>query len=177
MGKRSIVVFSTLCMVALAAFMILYPYKVLNELIPFAFTQPDLWENHWLVKYEGEIPFILRFGYFVLWLVPVVATVCMTAIAMHFFYLFRQGVYFDFRIVRDIQLLGICAVISGIGVLSGYSFTNWLISYMNTEDRWHIQFGYDPTEVSLILTGTGLYLGGWIIKSLALQDQENKGFV
>ncbi len=177
MKERSIAVLSALCMAGSVIFMLYYPYRVLSEVIPFAFTQPDLWENHWLVKYEGDIPFFLRFGYFILWLVPIIATICMTAIAIHFFNLFRQGMYFDFRIVRDIQLLGICSFVAGAGVMLGYSLSNWLIAYMNTVDRQGIHFGYDPTEVSLVLTGLGLYLGGWILKSVVLQDQENREFV
>ena len=164
-------------MIGLAIFMFYYPYQVLSEVIPFAFTQPDLWENHWLVKYDGEIPFVLRACYLTLWLIPILATVAMTATAIHFFYLLQQEIYFDLRVVRDIQILGVCASIAGIGVSLGYSLTDWLVTFMNIDDRRGIQFGYDPTEVSLILTGIGLCLGGWLLKTVVLQDLENREFV
>ena len=86
MRKSSLSWLSTFCMIGLAIFMFYYPYQVLSEVIPFAFTQPDLWENHWLVKYDGEIPFVLRACYLTLWLIPILATVAMTATAIHFFY-------------------------------------------------------------------------------------------
>ena len=169
--------FATLNIIWLAIFLIYYPYRVLKDVIPFAFTKPELWQNHWLVDHTTEIPFSLRLSYFLLWAFPILATVVMTAIAIHFFYLLRKGIYFDFRTVRDLQLLGLSACFAGFGVLLGNSLTSWLITILNTKEKHSIHFGYEPTEVSLMLTGIGLFLGGWIIKALVMEDQENKEFI
>ncbi|KAB7614519.1 hypothetical protein F9L33_07715 [Amylibacter sp. SFDW26] len=177
MQKAKVKYVSTVIMIGLAIFLIYYPYRVFNEIVPFALTNPELWETHWMVEKGVMIPTSIRLAYLVLWLVPVLATMAMTAIAMHFFHLLRQGVYFDPKTVRDVQLMGLCAVVAGAGITLAYSVVNWLLTFMNVADKHGIHFGYDPSEISLILTGIGLFIGGWVLKVVALQDQEIKDFV
>ncbi len=177
MQNTKIKYLSTIVMIGLSVFLIYYPYRVLNEIIPFAFTNPALWETHWMVEKGVTIPAGIRLSYLVLWLVPVLATMAMTLVAVHFFNLTRQGVYFDRRTVRDVQLMGVTAVIAGASITLAYSVVNWLITFMNVNEKRGIHFGYDPTEVGLILMGIGLFIGGWVLKVVVLQDQEIKGFV
>jgi hypothetical protein len=177
MANKNIRSLSTCAIASLAVFLIYYPYRFLTDIIPFAFTNPEMWQTHWMVEHDVVIPNSIRFAYFGLWIMPVIATVLMTAVSMHFFYLIRRGVYFDHRIVRDIQLLGTFAAIAGAGVTLGYSLSPWLLTIMNSEERRDIHFGYEPSEISLILTGVGLFIAGWIWKVVVLKDQENKEFV
>ena len=177
MQKTKVKYLSMLIMIGLTIFLIYYPYRVMNEIVPFSFTNPELWENHWMVEKGVAIPTGIRLAYLVLWLVTVLATMAMTVIAMHFFHLMRQGVYFDPRTVRDVQLMGLCAVVAGAGITISYSVMNWLLTFMNVNDKRGIHFGYEPSEISLILTGIGLFIGGWVFKVVVLQDQEIKDFV
>ena len=177
MKYQSIRRFSNGMIVGMTVFLIYYPYRFLTDIIPFAFTSPDLWQTHWMVGHDIMIPNSIRFAYFGLWIVPVIATVLMTAVAMHFFYLIRLGVYFDQRIGQDIQLLGVFSAIAGAGVTLGYSLSPWLLTIMNSEGKRSIHFGYEPSEIGLILTGVGLFIAGWIWKVVVLKDQENKEFV
>lgn len=177
MKQKRIAQFSTTVMVGLLIFLVYYPYRFFTETIPFAFTKPELWQEHWMVHHDVLIPFSIRSAYFAIWMLPVLATIIMTLVALYFFHLIRQGIYFDPRTVRSIQLMGICAAVSGAGVMLGYSLTPWLLTIMNAEDKRGIHFGYEPTEVGLVLTGLGLFMAGWIWNVVVLKAQENKEFV
>jgi len=177
MQKTRVKYLSTVVMVGLAVFLLYYPYRVFNGIVPFAFIDPQLWETHDLAEKGVTIPFGVRLAYLCMWMLPVLATMAMTCIAMHFFNLLRQGVYFDARVVRDVQGLGISAVVAGVGITVAYSIADWLITLMNVTQKRGVQFGYDPAEIGLILSGLGMFIAGWVVKVVVLQDQENKGFV
>ena len=161
----------------IAVFLVYYLYMSLGQLIPFAFTKPHLWEEHWMVRGVVEIPFWLRMAYFLVWIVAILATALMLLAAMHLLHLLRKGQFFGLKTIRAVQQVGVCAFLAGISIIAANSLWPWMITMMNETERQGIGFGYDSSQAGIALLGAGIFMLGWVLKYAALLAQENKEFV
>ena len=161
----------------MAVFLVYYLYRSLGQLIPFAFTQPDLWETHWLVKGDVTIPMWLRLAYFAVWMISITATAVMLLAALYLVNLIRTGTYFELRTIRALQRVGLCAVIAGLAIIFASSLWAWMVTLMNVSDTRSIRFVYDSSEAGVALLGLGMFLLGWILKYVLLMQRENEAMV
>jgi hypothetical protein len=165
-------------MAAFVGFLIMYLYRFFSSIIPFAFSQPELWNHHRMVDHDVEIPVYWRIVFFGMWMVTVTATVLMTGCATWVVNLIRNGVYFERRTVFGIWLLGIFAVVSGLGKIFGGSFEPWIITRFNSpENQREIFFWYSSSDLGVALIGASIMLLAWILRVVILTELENREFV
>ena len=163
---------------AFVGFLILYLYRFFNSIIPFAFSDPQLWNTHWMVDQGAEIPTTWRSVFFAMWMVTAIFTSLMGLCAISVVNLIRQGVYFERRTILGLRYLGGFAALSGLGKIMGGSLEPWVITRFNTaETQRDIFFWYSSSDLGIILIGLSIVLLAWVLSVAVLTDLENKEFV
>lgn len=164
--------------ICFVAFVIVYLYRFLSLVIPFAFTQPEIWNTLPTVDEGTEIPTYWRVVFFGMWMFTVIATALMACCAIWVVNLIRKGVYFERRTIWGLGLLGLFGVLSGLGKIVGASFEPWIITRFNTaETQSDIYFWYSSAEIGVTLIGASVVLLAWVLRVAVLTDMENKEFV
>lgn len=178
MQERLISRLSIFLMVVFAGFIVFYLYRFFSVVVPFAFTQPEIWNTLGMVDKGTQIPTYWRIVFFGMWMVTVCFTFLMAACAIWIVNLIRQGVYFDRRTVVALRSLGAFAACSGIFKIAGASVEPWVLTRFNqVVPRRDIYFWYNSGEVGVVLIGLSLVLLAWVLRVIILTEHENKEFV
>lgn len=169
--------FSIFLLAAFAAFLAYYLYRAFGALIPFSFTDPNLWEHHWMVRGDVTIPMWLRSLYFFIWSVSIIFTGIMIVWSMYLVNLVRQGEHFSLSMIVTLKRIGLAAIGSGFTIMFASSLWPWMITFLNVEEKKGITFAYDSSQAGLMLLGGGLVIMSWVLKGAFSMYQENKEII
>jgi len=166
-----------LFLLGLIVFAIYYPYMLLSQFVPFAFSGDASWQSHWMVDDTAMVPFAVRFGQFMLWMPTVIATQLMLLAAIWLVLLLLRGTFFDLRTVRALQWVGAFAALAGFTALVAIMFDARIVTSYNAEYKEPIRLHLESGEVGVLLVGLGLFLLARVLMVAVLKDRENKAFV
>ncbi|MEM9715087.1 MAG: DUF2975 domain-containing protein [Pseudomonadota bacterium] len=133
-------------------------------LIPFAITDLTQWNNlHW-VDDDVAIPFTLRAVFTGLWLAVIFLGAYGIICGARLLVLYFNGEYFSLRSYRSIQRLGIVMILSMVVEIFVVSINHSIHSWVNIELPWiEPSLYFQPFHLSLILSGCGFYVIGWVM--------------
>ncbi|WGI22631.1 DUF2975 domain-containing protein [Amylibacter sp. IMCC11727] len=177
MASSAVKKVSSVVLAALAVFLIYYAYMSISFLVVFSFLDHSLWENHRLVRGDVQVPVGFRFAYFLVWMIPICATIVMLLMAIYLANLIRTGTYFSVKMVRALRSVGVSGVIAGLTIMMATSVWGWMITFYNETDHRSVSFMYDPSQAGIMLLGAGIVMLAWVIQSAMLMRQENEEIV
>jgi len=167
--------YATAFMVLLGAYTLFYPYSSISGLIDYAFLYPER-----MVKSRFTGGFVsdgLRWGYFWMWLTPVIAGIYGCVAALYLANLCRVGRYFDERFARGLYHLGAAVIASLVTDILATSFTPKLLSWINPAGPLDVRWRFQSEETGLVLCGIGFCALGWVMQEAVKIAEENDGFV
>lgn len=165
-------------MMGLLAFAIYYPYKLLSSFVPFTFSGPGSWQQHWMVDDTALVPLWARLGQFLLWMPTAIATQIMILLALYLVWLVQREVLFERRTVRALKWVGASAAIAGVFALVAIALDAWAITRFNTEQpQYPVKVHLESGEMGVLLCGLGLFLLGYVLDIAVLKLHENEEMV
>ena len=164
-------------LLGLVAFALYYPWTFLAYNIPLHFSGPGSWQQIYIVDATAEVPLWWRSLYFCMWLPAVIATQVFILSAIRVTVLVLRGTYFEEATVRTLQWVGATAAVAGLGILAAGSFSGWMLTAYNAENRAPVRLFIESGEMGVLCAGLGLFLFAHVLKVTVLMDRENKEII
>ncbi len=175
--RQRVMFWSGVTLVPMAAFLIYYIYESMTRFISRSFTNPEFWENHWMIDKDVTLDLTTRTLYFIGWM-PVIFLSCLSIlVGMYLLNRLRQGLFFNTTNARLIQLLGGVSVVTVILDTLMESVSVVLITAQNADGGHVFAYQYDPTDIKALILYSVVFTFGWMMRAAMEIDQEHKGFV
>lgn len=164
--------------VGLVLFGLYYPWRFFSLAGSFAFSGPEPWQALRGIDADAAVTLGLRTGWFVMWLVPVLATEAMILAALRLCFLLLRGVYFEPPTIRAVQWVGGLAALAGASALIALMIEPWLMTSANiVAPRLPLAFRYNTGEIGVSLVGLGVFLVALVMRLAMTLQAENKEFI
>lgn len=164
-------------LIGLVLFSLYYPYSFFWHMWAFAFADPDRWQSMPFVDPGVIIPMGQRVIYFLVWMVPMLATQAMLLAAIWFCVKLLQGVYFELPTIRALQWVGVFGTLAGAGVLGALALNPWMLTMTNVQNTHGPRPIYQSGEIGVLLVGLGVFLVAWVMRLVMSLQSENKEFI
>lgn len=161
----------------LLAFAAYYPYRFFGWAIPFSFSGPAGWQDHWRVDETAMIPFGHRLSYFMLWLPSVIATEFMVLGSAWLSWMLIKGHRLSHQVVRLTKWIGGLAAFAALSLLAAYPFDAWWLTAYNTDGPAPIKPFFDSGEIGYGLAGFGIFLLARVLQLSVMMDTENQEII
>lgn len=168
---------STIALIVLLPYLILYPYEVLSFQARMAFLEPGLWESHRWASPGTEIAGITKAVYFSIWVIPAIFGLGAILAALSIAWLFRSGIIFDDKVAKRILQLGQCTALSPLLVMAAGSVSPMIVSWHNPNGPMDLRLWYSAPNLSLLLCGLAFLLMGAVLREGIIMARENEAFV
>lgn len=162
-------------MIILGIYSFYYPFATIIGLLDFTFLDPQRMESSRFTS--GHVNELIRWIYFIMWLLPVVAGVYACAAALFSVNLCRNGHYFDTRFARGIWHVGMGTIISLATDIIATTLSPKVLSGLNPNGPLALRFRFNSEEYGLLLCGIGFCALGWVIHEAVKIAEENDGFI
>lgn len=175
MREQRIKRYATLFLIFMVCYSIYYPLRVIPGLLDFAFLEPNKMLSNRLS--QGYVTSEMRWIWFFMWLVPIIAGLYGCAAALYSFYLCRIGRYFDPKFGYGLIHTGLAISISMIADVFAQSSIRKVLTWVHPDGTLPFKFRYGSEDLALILCGFGFCALGLIIREVAKVAEENRAFV
>lgn len=176
MPRYAIVVTAAL-LIGLVLFAVYYPYTFFRHTVAFAFTKPELWQSQPYVDPFVIVPAGQRAIYFMVWMVPMLATQAMLLAAIWFCVMLLRGVYFALPTIRALQWVGVFGTLAGVTALGALALNPWMLTMTNAQNHHGPRLVYQSGEIGVLLVGLGVFLVAWVMRLAMKLQSENKEFI
>jgi hypothetical protein len=169
--------FAMVLMGLVSVYLVYYTYHSFRRAIRFCFSEPDRWTNLRIVDADAVIATGTRYTYFGLWTAAIVFSMAGIIAGLYLLNRVRIGFFFDEVSSRSIQIFGAITVVAMVVDTIFGAFDLYLLTLHNAEDRYPIQYLYDPSDLKTALLASVMFVFGWVMREAVLIERENKGYV
>lgn len=175
MREQRITRYASAFLLLMIAYSVYYPYRVIPGMLDFAFFEPSrMLSNHFT---QGYVINEMRWLWFFMWSVPILAGLYGCAAALYSFYLCKVGRYFDPKFGIGLIHLGLAVSIGMISDILANSTSRKILTWVHPDGTLPFDLRYGSEDLALILCGFGFCALGLIVREAAKIAEENKAFV
>lgn len=164
-----------MCLVVLYLFY--YSYRSFNRAWRFCYGEMERWNNSNIVEPTAVIEMSTRHMYFGLWAAAILASIAGILAGLYLLNRVRIGFFFDEISARSIQIFGLVTIFAmAVDTVFGM-FDLYLLTLHNAENRYPIQYLYDPSDLKAVILASVMFMFGWVMREAVKIERENKEFV
>jgi len=164
-------------MAAVSAYLVYYTFHSFRRAIRFCFGEMERWNEIDFVENDAVIEMSTRYMYFGLWAAAISFSMAGIIAGLYLLNRVRIGFLFDDISARSIQIFGAVTVLAMIVDTIFGVFDLYLLTLHNAENRYGLQYLYDPSDLKTAMLASVMFMFGWVMREAVNIENENKGFI